>query len=244
MKHTLDLSISNPCTEKWESFEPRPAGGFCGSCNKTVIDFTRMTDEQVIDFFNKASGHVCGRLRGDQLKSYAVADPVWIIPGLALFKASLVSLFLLLAAKAASAQSTMVKPPTEMVQDTAGIKLGELAIRERFTVSGVIQDELKEPIPGANILLKGTAKGTTAGADGSFTFPNKLDHGDVLIVSFMGYETLEYTVPRNCRGVDVSLPLQLRAEATSCTEVMYLGGVGAYRQTRIRRWWGKIKSIF
>jgi hypothetical protein len=181
------------------------------------------------------------------LKSYSVSDPVTIISGLALFKAGLVALFLLLVGRSASAQSIVAKQPTEIALDTTGTKMGECAIhRERFTVSGLVQDELQEPLPGANILLKGTDIGTTTGADGRFTFPGKLDHGDVLLVSFVGYKTLEYAMPRNCRGVDVSLQLPLRPLVTSCVEVSYVGGISAYRyrQSRVQRWWAKIKSIF
>lgn len=48
-----------------------------------------------------------------------------------------------------------------------------------------------EPLPFANILIKGTAKGTTSDFDGLYEIPN-LDPGAyTLVFSFLGYETVE-----------------------------------------------------
>lgn len=47
-----------------------PAGGgrHCASCEKVVTDFTRMTDGEMVAFFQERAGQrVCGRLRPDQL---------------------------------------------------------------------------------------------------------------------------------------------------------------------------------
>src|SRR6187431_1091417 len=108
MKRTLNLSIPTPCTEKWENFEPRPAGGFCMSCSKTVVDLTRMNDDQIIDFFKNKPAHICGRLRAGQLRAYTLADPVKIDAGFTLFRAGVLSLFLLLSGKVASAQQVVL----------------------------------------------------------------------------------------------------------------------------------------
>src|ERR1051326_6435672 len=43
-------------------------GRFCSSCQKQVIDFSRMSDRDIASIFKKAStGSVCGRFMGDQL---------------------------------------------------------------------------------------------------------------------------------------------------------------------------------
>lgn len=50
-------------------------GRFCNACDKIVIDFTKMTDEQLVSFFANynAGEHPCGRFREDQLnKTIAV----------------------------------------------------------------------------------------------------------------------------------------------------------------------------
>ena len=62
------------------------------------------------------------------------------------------------------------------------------------TVSGIVKDAEGEPMAGTSIYLKGTSEGTTADTDGRFEFPRKLEEGDILTFSFIGYESVEYVV--------------------------------------------------
>ena len=57
-----------------------------------------------------------------------------------------------------------------------------------ITVSGVVLDETKLPIPGANVYLKDRAGvGTVTDMDGKFSLKGA-EENDVLVVSFLGYE--------------------------------------------------------
>ena len=47
--------------------------------------------------------------------------------------------------------------------------------------------EQSEPIIGAAIKVKGTTNGTTTNIDGEFTL--KAAKGDVLVISYLGYES-------------------------------------------------------
>ncbi|HKB43074.1 MAG TPA: carboxypeptidase-like regulatory domain-containing protein [Chitinophagaceae bacterium] len=68
MRKKLQLSIPTPCHEKWDNMTPVQQGKFCGSCQKSVVDFSNMSDRQVAEFFKKPSaGSVCGRFMQDQL---------------------------------------------------------------------------------------------------------------------------------------------------------------------------------
>jgi hypothetical protein len=67
MKRELQLQIPEPCHENWDAMSPADKGRFCAACQKVVIDFSRMTDNELAAFFKKPSGSVCGRLRQDQL---------------------------------------------------------------------------------------------------------------------------------------------------------------------------------
>ncbi len=58
------------------------------------------------------------------------------------------------------------------------------------TVSGLVTSE-DGPLPGATIIVKGTNNGTTADFDGNFTI--NATSGDVLVVSFVGFQTQEVT---------------------------------------------------
>lgn len=63
----IHLSIPRPCHENWEAMTPREKGKFCGSCQKTVVDFTNMSDRQIVEFFKKPPSSICGRAYNDQL---------------------------------------------------------------------------------------------------------------------------------------------------------------------------------
>jgi hypothetical protein len=67
MKREFQLQIPEPCHENWNAMSPADKGRFCASCQKVVIDFSRMTDNELAAFFKKPSGSVCGHLRQDQL---------------------------------------------------------------------------------------------------------------------------------------------------------------------------------
>src|SRR5688572_13924328 len=62
-----------------------------------------------------------------------------------------------------------------------------------FTISGKVTDESGQPVPGANILLKGTTIGTTTDAEGNYTFAIPEERG-TLVFSFIGFATQEVEV--------------------------------------------------
>jgi hypothetical protein len=68
MSKKFQLTIEEPCHEKWNNMAPADKGRFCDSCQKQVIDFTGMSDSQLVAFFKKPStGSLCGRFNADQL---------------------------------------------------------------------------------------------------------------------------------------------------------------------------------
>ena len=81
------------------------------------------------------------------------------------------------------------------------------------SISGNVSSE-DGPLPGATVVVKGTENGTSTDFDGNFTI-NASD-GDVLIVSFIGFETQEVAVSGD--QVDVVL-----AEGNELDEVVVTG---------------------
>ena len=63
----ISLSIPEPCHENWDGMSKTGKGRFCAACQKTVIDFGRMSDREVAEFFKKPASSVCGRFQQDQL---------------------------------------------------------------------------------------------------------------------------------------------------------------------------------
>ena len=59
---------------------------------------------------------------------------------------------------------------------------------------GNITDNNQEPLPGATIELKGLDMGSMSDPDGFFRFSNLADANYTLVVSYLGYETVEQQI--------------------------------------------------
>lgn len=60
-------------------------------------------------------------------------------------------------------------------------------------IQGLITDERGQPIPGVSIRVRGTAVGTVTNEYGEFRFRHDLQRPAVLVISHLGYQTLEHT---------------------------------------------------
>src|SRR5882724_8501055 len=68
MPKSLQLQIPTPCHEDWQTMTPNEQGRHCMSCQKTVVDFTMMSDREILSFISKSSNNICGRIANDQLE--------------------------------------------------------------------------------------------------------------------------------------------------------------------------------
>ncbi|RTQ47542.1 hypothetical protein EJV47_19185 [Hymenobacter gummosus] len=64
---SLTLSIPQPCTQSWAQMQPAAGGRHCQSCGHTVVDFSQLTDAEVVAFFERAPATACGRFAAHQL---------------------------------------------------------------------------------------------------------------------------------------------------------------------------------
>jgi iron complex outermembrane recepter protein len=81
---------------------------------------------------------------------------------------------------------------------------------QQLSITGKITDkETQEPLQGANILLKGTFEGKVSDQKGEFEFSFKNKTNQVILVSFLGYSTVEIDVNK-----DTPLPLNIQLEKT------------------------------
>ena len=68
----------------------------------------------------------------------------------------------------------------------------QLAIAQTNTISGTVFDDTGTPLPGASVIIKGTSTGTSTDFDGKFSL--EASTGDVIVVSFMGFNNEEITI--------------------------------------------------
>ena len=89
-------------------------------------------------------------------------------------------------------------------------------------VSGSVTDGEGIPLPGVNVLIKGTTTGTVTNFDGLFTI--NASNSDVLIISYVGFTTREIPV-----GDKSNLNIVLE-ESTEALEEIVLVGYGTQRR--------------
>src|SRR5579859_5935707 len=92
-----------------------------------------------------------------------------------------------------------------------------LTFAQSLRVSGKVTDETGAPIPGANILEKGTTNGTITDGNGEFAI-NVATGTSTLVFTFIGYKTQEVSVDARST-IDVNLV----ADATALSEVVVTG---------------------
>ena len=76
------------------------------------------------------------------------------------------------------------------------------------TISGVVKDENGQPLPGANVVLKGSTRGTTS--DGAGAFKLNVNGAGTLVFSTVGYSNKEIALSASQSVVDVKLDVDAR----------------------------------
>ena len=90
-------------------------------------------------------------------------------------------------------------------------------VQQGITVSGVVTEATGDPLPGVNVVVKGTLTGQVTDVNGRYSI-NVPDGNAVLQFSFIGYVTAEFTVG-NQRMINV----ELRDDASQIEEVVVVG---------------------
>jgi hypothetical protein len=75
-------------------------------------------------------------------------------------------------------------------------------------VQGKIQDTDGNPLPGVNVLIKGSFDGATTDGDGNYSFSTSRKGEQLLISSFLGYKTLEIPIIINDSILTQNLELE------------------------------------
>jgi iron complex outermembrane receptor protein len=85
------------------------------------------------------------------------------------------------------------------------------------TVTGIVTEQSTSlPLPGVNVIIKGTTQGTTTGFDGDYQIT--VNDGDILVFSYIGYVTQEITFTGQ-----VTIDIQMAEDAALLDEVVIIG---------------------
>jgi hypothetical protein len=88
-------------------------------------------------------------------------------------------------------------------------------------IRGVVSDN-SGPLPGANVVVKGTTRGVATDLDGKFAINAR--KGEVLVISFIGMEEKQITI-----GNTTNYNIRLKDSGNKLEEVMVTGAMGVKR---------------
>jgi len=91
--------------------------------------------------------------------------------------------------------------------------LVQITFAQEQTVTGIVTDQDGLPLPGVNVLIKGTTTGTQTDFDGNYSIG--AEQGDILSFSFVGLESSEVTV-----GTSNEINVTMQADAAQLDEVV------------------------
>ena len=93
------------------------------------------------------------------------------------------------------------------------------------TCTGTVKDAAGEPVIGASVVVKGTTNGIITDFDGNFSL-NNVKKGDIIQISFVGYETVE--VAWNGQALNITL-----ADDTQALDELVVVGYGVMRKSDV-----------
>ena len=151
MEQKIQINIPEPCNEGWQNMTPVEKGRFCASCKKTVLDFTYLSDNEIINLVDK-NDNLCGRINISQLNRNLIETKR--TSNYFGYLATSVLAFLGLGTENVVAQE---KPITEQT-DLKYLNKATDSLA-KITITGLVTGNDGALLPGATIVIKNTSFG-------------------------------------------------------------------------------------
>jgi hypothetical protein len=194
----IAISIPTPCHENWQNMNPTEQGRFCSSCKKEVIDFSVLTDAEIVNHFKKTKGEACGSFLPEQLDR-SINVPKQSSFSWKYFFQILLPAFLISqkpqAQKLAPSilKTAVINNPVQKEEVVVG-GMVYISRADKIINGEIIDSATGKPIPSATIRIKGNNAGASADSVGFFSLKSKNEKHATLIISSVGYETKEINV--------------------------------------------------
>ncbi len=230
------LKVNNPCKQEWASMTKTDIGKFCSYCSKTVIDFTKLTDSEIIQIVEQNSDKLCGRLTKQQLnRPLKINQPT---NGSQLYK--ILGGLLLVGTTENSLATNQLFPQTEIVSVTENETLPVQQVKPeeelktedslKNVIQGIVLDSrTKEPLPFTIVFIKNTEIQVMTDFDGKFKLiipDNLLKRVMSLMITPLGYEKTEIVIRKE------DLPIVEKTIIVSEEQIL----IGAII-TEKKKWW-------
>ena len=248
MPNNIQLQVADPCHENWNAMTAVEQGRYCQSCQKTVTDFSMMTDKEILNHLSKRDADLCGRFTADQLDRTLIGEPkkkfswayVWNF---------VIATFL--STGFANAQTSSLKQKKKELTYKPAIVRGDIYLSksginasnvwEQTLVGQVLDSKTNQPLPFAAIGFKNTLTQTVADVNGKFKIESGSDE-IIIVISAVGYAEQEYTISKNSSN-SMTFYLDLKpafalgpemsmAKVETCL-IVVAGGMVSYREVSI-----------
>ncbi|MDI9364615.1 MAG: carboxypeptidase-like regulatory domain-containing protein [Flavobacterium sp.] len=246
MTNNLQIHIPIPCHENWDAMTLEDKGRFCVSCAKVVVDFSVMTDNEVLNYLKKNTGNTCGHFTNNQLDRPIIATQLQPKRTWRYWLASIAWLLVMVQRSTAQTKTAitqgkvLVKKPTAKKQirlktqeiiTTTGIigepiimgdvRLIEQPIAPNTFIEGTVVDDNNRPIAFASVTTKAKIGIASTDSLGKFSIDNKYKLDSIsLVVSSVGYETKEVSISAKTKASQV---IALKSKAVQLPDVTVVG---------------------
>lgn len=224
----VQLTIAQPCSESWAAMTPTATGRHCAACAKTVIDFTHLSDAEILEQLARAGrGGACGRFRAGQLQR--PLQPV-VVPPAARWRAWLAAAAAVWGLRESAGVAARAQVPTEQRAVPAPAAWQDMRRNDYegagpapAVVRGIVVDAATgEALPGVSVLIHGTTIGTATNMAGEFslTIPadRRADASLTIDIIYLGYDRQTKSLADFAAGQPLRLQMAL--------DTRVLGGIG------------------
>jgi hypothetical protein len=213
---SIKLTIPEPCHENWQNMQPNKDGRHCLSCQKTVVDFSLMSDKEILEYVSSKGDNLCGRFDKHQLNrglqentfrkrfSWAYA---WGLAAIGFFWTG-----------KAKAQGGVRFQKIVKISDKQYATLGVISFKALDEAKATVVDEATGlPVPYASVLAK-KGKAAIADSSGQFNLEQYKGARQILTVSAIGYAPQTIRLDKHNPG-NITIYLRREAEELDAVEV-------------------------
>lgn len=164
-------------------------GKYCMSCQKTVVDFSLMSDNEILLHISKARSNVCGRFMPEQLnRGINIIDKEKRSSWKYAWKVMLAAL---LISAEGNAQTKLLQGKIKISHNpnTLQPELKEPGKTVKEPVVTVVDADNGTPLQSASVIIKGTNTGVVTDSNGNFIVIPPMKTNKTIIVSSVGYES-------------------------------------------------------
>lgn len=196
------VTLPDPCHENWEAMHEVEKGRFCMSCQKQVVDFSLMSDSEILHVISQSQGNGCGRFSLEQLNRPLSEQKIQRPWHKYFVRFALPALLIGQKAKAQMGMPAFNPTTVQTPQPTP-----KFTFAPYYDLSGTVTDSLTgKAIPGASIYVKGGLAFTQSNEAGGFRWSYPATPApSVLVISCIGYETREMVIDRTKTEFPIAL---------------------------------------